>query len=123
MRWPPVGVRYMLVVVAIAACACPKKHGEPAGTGQGSGAGSSAAVADACTAVKSHVEQLYRVEAQHAEPKRVDEAVADNTRMVMHDCAQDPSVVSACVGAAKTAKDLEANCLARVDEAGNPVKR
>lgn len=115
-------MRSALVIVALAACACPKKTSEP-GAGSGSTTGSGAASSDACAQVRPHVEQLYRSEAQQAEPKRVDEAVADNTRMVMNDCALDPVTVSACVRATTTVKDLEAKCLARVDEAGNPVHR
>ena len=112
--------------LALAACACPAKTTAPGSPTGSAGAGSGTPVGvpsgDACAAARPHVEQLYRVEAQAHEPKRVDEAVADNTAMVMADCAAAPARVSACVMAATTVQVIEATCLARLDEAGNPQR-
>src|SRR5689334_9714426 len=71
-----------------------------------------------CVAMRGKVEQLYRSEARIREPARVDEAVADNTSMVMTDCAQAPDKVAACLGTATTVADLEARCLAPIDDEG-----
>ncbi|CAN5826179.1 hypothetical protein BH11MYX2_BH11MYX2_24420 [soil metagenome] len=120
-------MRSVVKVVALAcvlvACACPKKTTEPATTA-GSGSATEAAPpnpADACGAIKGKLEQLYRADAQANEPKRIDEATADNVQMVMTDCAASPAKVTACVQGAPTVKDIETKCLARVDEAGNPL--
>jgi NAD(P)H-dependent flavin oxidoreductase YrpB (nitropropane dioxygenase family) len=82
------------------------------------GSGSAPGRAGTCNAVRARVEQLYRDEAKASEPSRVDEAVADNTAMVMNDCAQAPDKVAACIAAVTTVKDLEARCLAPIDDEG-----
>ncbi len=109
-----------LLFLALAACACPNK--KAGGTGTGSGVVEVPPNGDACAAVRPKVEQLYRAEAQAQEPKRVDEATADNTAMVMGDCAKAPQKVAACVQAAETVADIEKNCLERLDPAGNVIQ-
>ena len=103
-----------LVVVLLAGCACPQKPAP--GTGSGSGSGS--AVASTCDAVKPKIEQLYRAEGQQREPKRVDEYVADNTHMVMADCAKQPDKAVPCINAAQSVPDIESKCLIPLDEEG-----
>jgi len=76
-----------------------------------------------CDAVRGRVEQLYRAEARAAEPARVDEAVADNTAMVMTDCARAPEKTAACITAATSVKDLEARCLVPIDDEGTEGDR
>ena len=114
-------MKLLLASAFLVACACPAKRA--ASTAEAS---SNASVGtppgDACEAVRPHVEQLYRAEAQTAEPKRVDEATADNTAMVMADCAVAPAKVSACLAASATVPDIERRCLTRLDEAGNPQR-
>lgn len=108
-----------IALVALVACACPNKK-----TG-GAGGGSNGEVppsGDACAAVRPKVEQLYRAEARAKEPARVDDATADNTAMVMSDCARAPQKVAACVQAARTVSDIEKNCLERLDPAGNVIQ-
>jgi hypothetical protein len=112
-----------LVLVAIVACACPSKATK---TGSGSGSGSAGSgVAEmppttgGCDGAKAKVEAMYRAEAQAKEPKRVDEAVADNTAMVMAECAKAPAKVSACIASAATLKDLETTCLPQLDDEGS----
>ncbi len=68
--------------------------------------------------MRSKVEQLYRADAEAKEPKRVDGAVADNTQMVMNDCAKDPPKVSACIQSAGTLVELETRCLRQLDDEG-----
>ncbi len=104
----------LTLMVALVACACPSKKTE-APTG-GSGAGSQ--VLGGCESIRAKVEGLYRAEAQAKEPKRVEAAVADNTQMVMADCAKAPAKVVACVTGAATVKDIETTCLAPLDDEG-----
>jgi hypothetical protein len=88
-------------------------------TGSASGAGSStASTGTACDGARAKVDQLYRAEAQTREPKRVDEAVADNTAMVMNDCVKAPAKVTACIASVATVHDLEARCLVALDDEG-----
>ena len=85
-------------------------------------AGPAPAVATAstpCDGARAKVEQLYRAEARTREPKRVDEAVADNTGMVMRDCAKAPAQTAACIAAVATVAELEARCLVALDDEGS----
>lgn len=114
-----------VVFLALVACACPNKKTGGTGTGSGTGSGSGVVEippgSDPCAAMRPKVEQLYRADAQANEPKRVDEATADNTAMVMGDCAKAPQKVAACLQAASTVADIEKNCLERLDPAGNVI--
>jgi hypothetical protein len=120
--------RWLLVVLVACACACPSKKAAPVTGGGGSGGvgsgtteGSGTPVvvgSPTCDGIRAKVEQLYRAEAQTKEPKRVDDAVADNTAMVMNDCAKDPAKVAACVAAVSTVGQLERQCLAPLDDEG-----
>ncbi|HEX5058904.1 MAG TPA: hypothetical protein VFV99_06060 [Kofleriaceae bacterium] len=105
--------------LAIALGACSSTHGTGTGSG-GSGLGSAPPVANAktCDDVKARVEQMYRGEAQVKEPKRVDEAVADNTAMVMKDCAKDPDKTVPCLARAGSVAELEKQCLIQLDDEG-----
>lgn len=106
-----------LVMVTIVACACPSKATKTT-AGSGSGSGSAPPVAGGCEGAKAKVEAMYRVDAQATEPKRVEDAVADNTAMVMAECAKDPAKVSACIASAATTKELEVTCLPHLDDEG-----
>ena len=108
-----------LIVVALVGLGCSGKPASEPVARPGSGAAAGAAqISPACEAVRPRVEQLYRAEAQAREPGRVDEAVTDNTTMVMNDCGKAPDKVAACVTSASTVKDLEARCLAPIDDEG-----
>ena len=104
------------VAIGIASPAC--GHADRPPNEPTAGSGSTAGRGGPCDAVRARVEQLYRDEAKAKEPSRVDEAVADNTAMVMNDCAQAPGKVAACIAAVTTVKDLEARCLAPIDDEG-----
>lgn len=104
-----------LVLVVLAACACPTK---PSATPVATPA-TTAGQPQTCDGMRHKVEQLYRAEAQAKEPKRVEDATADNTAMVMADCAKDPAHVMACLGQAQTVADIEKQCLAPLDEEGS----
>lgn len=109
---------FSLVIITIVACACPNKAAK---TGGGSGSGSAVLppATGGCDGAKAKVEALYRAEAEAKEPKRVAEAVADNTTMVMAECAKSPAKVSACIDGAATLKDLETTCLPQLDDEGS----
>jgi hypothetical protein len=116
-------MKRLLILAALVACACPSK---PSAVTAGSGAsvGSAAVVAgvapveaSTCEGVKPRVEAMYRAEAQQREPKRVEDAVADNTTMVMNDCAKDPKLV-ACLAKVPTISELEKTCLIPLDDQG-----
>jgi hypothetical protein len=109
-------MKRLLVLVAVVACS-----GKT--TGPTTGSGSSTVVtppssAKTCEDVKSRVEQLYRVEAQSKEPKRVDDAVADNTTMAMNDCAKDPAKIVPCLANVPSVAELEKQCLIPLDDEG-----
>ncbi|HEY0480272.1 MAG TPA: hypothetical protein VGD37_22285 [Kofleriaceae bacterium] len=106
MRW---------LIPAVLACGCSGKPVAPVTGGAAAGTG--------CDSVRGKVEQLYRAEARTREPARVDEAVADNTAMVMTDCAKAPAKVTACIAAASTVNELEARCLAPLDDEGTEGDR
>jgi hypothetical protein len=97
--------------IALAACACPK----PAPP---SGPGGDVPMTATCDGIRGKVEALYRAEAQQREPKRVDEAVADNTTMVLNDCAKQPAKVAPCIAKAETVAEIEKTCLIPLDEEG-----
>jgi len=102
-------------------CACSSTHGTGPGSGStGTGLGSApvAEGAKTCDDVKARIEQMYRGEAQVKEPKRVDEAVADNTAMVMKDCAKDPGKTVPCLASAGSVAELEKQCLVQLDDEG-----
>jgi hypothetical protein len=111
-------------VVVIALCACSSTHGTGPGSGStgssGVGLGSAPPVANAtsCDDVKARIEQMYRGEAQVKEPKRVDQAVADNTTMAMNDCVKDPARIVPCLARAGSVAELEKQCLIQLDDEG-----
>jgi hypothetical protein len=71
-----------------------------------------------CERVRPKLERLYRAEAEEREPTRVPEAIADNTQMVMNDCARDPKVGD-CVEAASSVAQIERTCLIPLDAEGS----
>ncbi|MDB4959393.1 MAG: hypothetical protein JWO36_6962 [Myxococcales bacterium] len=116
------------ILVLLVACACPsKKPPVPsAGSGSSAGTGSAEATPTTCEDVRPRIEQLYRTEALAKEPKRVDEAVADNTKMVMTDCAKNPARFVPCLANAASVAELEKQCLVPLDDEGTegePSKR
>ncbi|MGE0551350.1 MAG: hypothetical protein AB7O24_22600 [Kofleriaceae bacterium] len=102
------------LAMTMLACACPGKQTPGTGAGTGSGVAS-----NDCEAIRGKIEQMYRADAEANEPKRVNEAVADNTSMVMADCAKAPDQVAACVSGAATVKDIETRCLSPIDDEGS----
>ncbi len=115
MRW--------LIAAALVACACPSKQAgtgtQTTGGGSGNGSSGSGHVElTGCEAARSKVEALYRAEAQQHEPKRVDEAVADNTAMVMGECRHAPDKMTACLSGVTSVRELEAQCMRKLDEEG-----
>lgn len=110
--------RWLLAMSVL--CACPSKPAAPTTGSQGTATEVNVAPSNAktCDEVKPRVEQLYRAEAQLKEPERVDEAVADNTAMVMADCAKDPGKTVPCLASTPTVADLEKRCLVPLDEEG-----
>lgn len=111
MRW--------LVLLALGACSSTSAGSAPTGPGGGSNAGPPVTTsATSCADVKSRVEALYRAEAEAKEPTRVDEAVADNTAMVMNDCAKQPAAAVPCLAKTSSVAELEQTCLIPLDEEG-----
>jgi hypothetical protein len=102
-----------LALFACVACACPKETATPGG-----GSTEAPPAPNACEGIRARAEQLYKAEAEAKEPKRVAEATADNTRMVMVDCAKAPARVAPCVAAAASVAELEKKCLLPLDPDG-----
>jgi len=101
--------RLLIAALAVAACGTPPPV---APTGAAGGAGTP------CDAARTRVEQLYRAGAPAQDRVRIDELVADNTAMVMNDCATSPEPTAACIAAAATVAELEAQCLIPLDDEG-----
>ena len=111
--------RLALVAMAVAlGCACPGTGGSTPGGGSSSSGGAGGGAARLCDDIRPKVERLYRAEAEVKDPKRVEEAVADNTTMVMNDCAKAPARVAGCVNGASSIAELEKKCLAPLDDEG-----
>jgi hypothetical protein len=113
----------VMLMASMLACACPSKPTAPNNGSQGTGSDVTTppvqpSNATTCNEVKARVEQLYRAEAQIKEPKRVEDAVADNTAMAMADCAKDPAKTVPCLASAATVADLEKRCLVPLDDEG-----
>lgn len=76
--------------------------------------------ASACESIQETVEAHYEraaIEEEVALNLRP-EFVEANVHMVMVDCKANPAAVISCVNAADSAKALETDCLAPLDEAG-----
>src|SRR5262245_628228 len=71
-RWVIMGIAAMLLA---GACTCSGGRSPKVTPGSN---GPVSGNANDCDGIRAKVEQLYRAEAQAKEPKRVDEAVADN---------------------------------------------
>jgi hypothetical protein len=100
-----------LLLAAVAACSTPSVKPVEHPTTE-------VAKGPVCERVRSKVERLYRAEAEEREPTRVPEAIADNTQMVMNDCARDPKVGD-CVETASSVAEIERTCLIPLDPEGS----
>ena len=109
MRW--------LLVLAIA---CSSKQSPPT-TGSGGDPTGAPTTTAGCAGVRTKIEQIYRAEAtaSNETPERVREAVADNTHMVLAECAVAEARVVPCVKRIGTAAELEKSCLAPLDDEGS----
>ncbi|HEU0030090.1 MAG TPA: hypothetical protein VFQ53_05635 [Kofleriaceae bacterium] len=106
-------------VLLVLLAACSSKATTPGGGGgPGPGSGGTPTHASTCDGLRPKLEQLYRAEAQAHEPKRVEGAVADNTAMVLADCARAPDKVIACVEGASTVAEIEGRCVKPLDDEG-----
>jgi hypothetical protein len=101
------------LVAAVLLAGCPKPENKPPPPPP---------VGTTCDSLRPKLEQLYRAEAQQKEPKRVEEAVADNTQMVLNDCAKQPGRVIACVDRARTLAEIEASCVVPLDDEGTETE-
>lgn len=114
-------------LVLLVACACPAKPATTTATGSGTASGIGSGVepvsATTCEGVRPRVEALYRAEAQHSEPARVEEAVSDNTTMAMNDCTKDPGRLVPCLAKVATVGELEKTCLIPLDDEGTEGDR
>ena len=111
----------LAVLLLAAACNC-----SGGGKGGGGGSGSNATPRDPsapidprCVRARGPIEALYRAEAAAAQldPARTEEMVRDNTTMVMNECAGRPQVAE-CAVTARSAQQLEADCLRPLDDEG-----
>jgi hypothetical protein len=104
----------LVLVLLFAACSSKQTNGG------GGGGTNEVPVTPGCEGARKKIEQLYRAEADanKEKPERVEESVADNTTMVMNDCAKAPDKVTACVKRVSTAAELEKQCLVPLDNEG-----
>lgn len=124
MRWLS-----LLAVVLASAIACTCGGGNGSGGGAGGGGtvpvDPGAPLDPRCAKARPTIEALYRAEAQAqpgADAARVEEAVRDNTAMVIAECARRPGV-AACAGRAKSALEMEGDCLEPLDDEGTEGNR
>ncbi len=118
--------RAAAVVMVLTCAACPSKAPQQTGlgsggSGQGQNQGPPGSLTDGvarCEVVRGKLEELYRAEAQAKEPGRIEAATADNTQMVLSECARDPDRVLPCVQRETTVVAVETSCLAPLDEEG-----
>jgi len=110
-------MKRLLLLTALVACACPSKPTTVTAGSAAPVAGVGPSEATTCEDIKPRIAAMYRAEAQQREPKRVEEAVADNTAMVMNDCAKDAKRV-ACLAKVPTVAELEKTCLIPLDDEG-----
>jgi hypothetical protein len=114
-RGPRAGIAAALLAVACGwGWACSGGQGARAGAGSGTAGNAPRS----CDDIRAKVERLYRAEAEAKEPKRVEEAVADNAAMVLRDCARAPAKVTGCVDKVSSVAELEQRCLAPLDDEG-----
>jgi hypothetical protein len=106
----------MTRLLLLALLACGNKPPSPGIAGSGGSAANPSA--GACDAMRARVTDLYRAHLRDRDPARLDEAIADNTTMVMNDCRKAPDTTAACIAAAKTVPELEARCLIPLDDEG-----
>ena len=108
----------MKTLVLVVLVACSSKQG---GTTNGSGTGTVEPPATGCDGARKKVGDLYRAEsiANKDKPERVEEAVADNTQMVMNECVRSPDKVVGCINRVSSAAELEKQCLAPLDDEGS----
>jgi hypothetical protein len=109
-------MRWLLIGLLVA---CSSKT-PSTNNGSGGGNGTSEPPATGCDGAKKKIEGLYRAEsvAKQDKPERTEEAVADNTHMVMAECAKSPDKVVSCINKVSSSAELEAQCLAKLDEEG-----
>ena len=115
------------LLLLMVACACPSKATKGEGGGSGSGSGKIVApppttAITSCESARDKVEGLYRAEARVKEPRRVDDAVADNTQMVLKDCNKAPARVVPCLAAAQTVAEIETKCVIPLDDDGTEAE-
>lgn len=117
--------RALALLFLVVACACPSKStsGPAAGSGSAKVVPPPPAAITSCDGARDKIEALYRAEAQAKEPKRVDEAVADNTAMVLADCRKAPDRVVPCLAAAQTLVDIETKCVKQLDDEGTEAEQ
>lgn len=108
----------LVTLVLFVACACPSKQAST-GTTTGSGSAVTEPVLIGCEAVRQKVERMYRSESTDKDAARLEGSIADNTAMVMNDCAKAPDKVVACINGSTTIAELEQNCLVQLDDEGS----
>lgn len=106
----------LLLVVLAGGCSSkqPAPRGEP---GSGSAIPATApalVIPPVCEAQRAKLTRLYAAEAGSAAT-----FTADNTHMVLVDCARDPARVAACVEAAADIAAIEARCVIPLDAEGS----
>ena len=114
----------LLVGLACApsSCACNEtKSGgttaKPPAGDAGTGTGPTVTPSKACDDLRPSIEALYRA-ATDPKDKAADQAIADNTRMVLVDCYANPTKHPPCIKSAKDVAGLERDCLVPLDDEG-----
>ncbi len=106
-----------LFLAALVGCGCTNKSTTPTGTGSATPPAPDVTITS-CDTARPKVEALYRAAVPKKEAGRAAAFVADNTTMVLNDCAKLPDKVVPCLAAARTVDEVEARCVAPLDDEG-----
>ena len=114
---------FVALVVCLAACNGKKKEATVPPVGGDAGAIVVNGDPAACEAHTDKISALYRTDAgdppEDADQKaRYEEAIADNTHLVLADCRTSPARFAPCIESATSVAFLETSCVIPLDEAG-----
>ncbi len=113
------GLLFVIVLAAApGSCACNEtKKSTTATPGTVADAGAAQMDPKACDDLKPTITALYRTASKQGD-KGADEAIADNTAMILRDCRTNAAKFAPCIKAAADVATLERDCIIPLDDEG-----